>query len=323
MTTKSQQLRKRILAHLDCEQTTSGRQLAEMFGISRTGVWKHIEALRKDGIEIDAIPGSGYRLKNEPFTAARLQSKLHTVSIGQTAIEILNETGSTNRDAMKYAEQGADEGLVIFANRQRSGRGRLGRIWHTLPQSLACSVLLRPKLSPEKIPQLSLLTAVALHDALRHFSSGIRIKWPNDLLVQGAKLAGILTEMRAEPGRVHAVVLGFGINLQPPEKGWPHDITQPATDLQTISSRNISRMEVALACLESLDRWYHRYLKEGFAPVHEAWWQAHAASGQQVRVHDGQHYTSGIASALDQDGALLLKTADGIKRIIAGDLELL
>ncbi|GAV19279.1 BirA family transcriptional regulator, biotin operon repressor / biotin-[acetyl-CoA-carboxylase] ligase [Mariprofundus micogutta] len=300
----------------------SGDALAAELGLSRTGVWKHIQALRKSGADIQASPGQGYLLKSEAFTAGMLSSKLATRCIGKRII-LLDETGSTNRDAMQHAEDGAKEGLVIVANRQSAGKGRMGRIWHTLPESLACSVLLRPDLPPEQVPQLSLLTAVALHDALSRFVPDISIKWPNDLLHRGAKLAGILTEMRAEPGRVHAVVLGFGINLNPPADGWPEDITQQVIDLETVACRKISRLDVATAVIQALDHWYALYLEKGFAPVHKAWWQAHAASGQKVRVHDGKSYIYGLATALDDDGALLLDTGSEIRRIIAGDLELL
>jgi len=304
----------------------SGDTLAAELNLSRTGVWKHIQVLRKQGADILAMSGRGYSLNSEIFSPVTLRPLLkgHIIGKGPSSnIRILEETESTNRDAMREAELGAAEGLTIFAERQRSGRGRLGRTWHTMPDSLACSVLLRPKLPPEKVPQLSLLTAVALHEALSGLAPDIRIKWPNDLLYHGAKVAGILTEMRAEPGMAHAVVLGFGINLHAPSDGWPSDIRQAATDLTTIAGRPFSRLELAAQVLNSLDAWYQKYLQHGFTPVHQAWWRAHAASGQQVRVHDGKTYIEGIASALDEDGAMLLDTKHGTRRIIAGDLELL
>jgi len=315
--------REHILTRLGMSLSpVSGDELATELGLSRAGVWKHIQMLKKTGIAIEAQPGKGYMLHDDIFSAGLIKARLTTRRIGKTVI-VVEETGSTNQDAMKQAEAGAAEGLVIFAHKQTGGKGRLGRTWHTLPESLAASVLLRPKLPPEQVPQLSLLTAVALHDALSQHHPDICIKWPNDLLHHGAKLAGILTEMRAEPGRVHAVVLGFGINLAAPADGWPSDIDKPATDMASISHSDISKLELATAILNALDFWYDLYLKKGFAPVHRAWWQAHAASGARVRVFDGRQYIEGIASALDHDGALLLETAGGIQRIIAGDLEVL
>ncbi|MBL4774825.1 MAG: biotin--[acetyl-CoA-carboxylase] ligase [Mariprofundus sp.] len=316
--------REHILSRLALSQSlVSGDDLASELGLSRAGVWKHIQILKRNGADIQAHAGKGYVLKSEVFSAGVLQSKLNSQRIGRKIV-LLEETGSTNQDVMQRAEIGADEGLVVFANRQLHGKGRLGRTWHTMPDSLAGSVLLRPDLAPEQVPQLSLLTAVALHDALSVYAPDLRIKWPNDLLHRGAKVAGILTEMRAEPGHVHAVVLGFGINLDAPEHGWPADITQPATDMASISGQQISKLELATAILQSLDQWYEIYLRDGFAPLRRAWWQAHAASGDRVRVHNGGGgYIEGIASALDEDGALLLQTSHGMERIIAGDLELL
>jgi BirA family biotin operon repressor/biotin-[acetyl-CoA-carboxylase] ligase len=315
--------REHILTRLSLsEGPVSGDTLASELGLSRAGIWKHIEALRNSGADIQAHVGLGYVLNSEVFSAGALKARLNCKRIG-SQIRILEETGSTNRDIMQEAEQGTEEGLVIFANRQSHGKGRMGRLWQTLPESLACSVLFRPVLPTEQVPQLSLLTAVALHDALSQFSADIRIKWPNDILYHGAKLAGILTEMRAEPGYVHAVTLGFGVNLQAPSDGWPADISQTAVDLSTASCQKISRLDVAAAILNALDHWYELYLRDGFAPVHTAWWQAHASSGQLVRVFDGRQYIEGVASALDDDGALLLKTSSGMERIIAGDLELL
>jgi len=317
------QAREHILTRLGMSDApVSGDELAGELGLSRAGVWKHIQMLKKTGITIEAQSGKGYALNQDVFSAGLIKAQLTTHRIGKQ-VTILEETGSTNKDAMQQAETGAPEGLVIFANKQTSGKGRLGRTWHTMPESLAASVLLRPDLPPEQVPQLSLLTAVALHDALSRYCPDIRIKWPNDLLYHGSKVAGILTEMRAEPGRVHAVVLGFGINLAAPANGWPIDIDKPATDLTSISAAQISKTGIAVAVLHALDAWYDIWLTEGFAPVHRAWWQAHAASGAKVSVYDGRKYIEGIASALDDDGALLLETPSGIQRIIAGDLELL
>jgi BirA family biotin operon repressor/biotin-[acetyl-CoA-carboxylase] ligase len=315
--------REHILTRLSLSDApVSGDALAGELGLSRAGVWKHIESLRRSGIDIRARAGRGYVLNSDIFSAGALRAKLKTSVIGRQLM-VVDQTGSTNRDVMARADQGADEGLAIFARCQSGGKGRLGRRWHTMAGSLAFSVLVRPDISPKQTPQLSLLTAVALHEALSQSCADIRIKWPNDMLFHGAKLAGILTEMQAEPGRVHAVALGIGVNLKPPSDGWPDDITQPATDMTTISAIKISRLHIAAAILNSLDYWYQLYVRQGFAPVRHAWWQAHAASGRLVRVYDGRRYIEGAALALDEDGALLLETKKGRQRIIAGDLELL
>jgi len=316
--------RDTILARLhSSHEPVSGDLLARELGLSRAGVWKHIQSLRKQGIEIESHSGLGYMLKSDVLNAAMLQGSLKTGRIGSTVV-VLDETDSTNREAMRQAEAGAADGTVIIAGEQSGGRGRLGRSWYTAGlDALAMSVLLRPDMPPEHVPQLSLLTAVALQRALAPLAPQLRIKWPNDLLADGAKLAGILTEMRAEPGKVHAVVLGIGINVRRPASGWPESITQRVTDLTTAAGRDISRLEVAAGVLTALDDCYHEYLNHGFSRIREWWWEAHAASGRMVRAHGGNGYVEGIAEALDEDGALMLRIDGELQRFVAGDIELI
>jgi len=239
--------------------------------------------------------------------------------LGHT-IQHFAKIDSTNHEAMRQAEHGAAEGVVILADQQEAGRGRLGRTWHTINDALAMSIILRPDLPPTQVPQLSLVTAVALHQALSRHCPDIRIKWPNDLLIHGAKVAGILTEMRAQPHQVEAVIVGIGINIKAPQDGWPADIHQSVTDLQCHTSTLISRLACASEIINSLDHWYDIYLQQGFAPIRQAWWDAHVASGEKVRIFDGQRYIEGIAQALDEDGALLLKREGSVQRILAGEL---
>ncbi|MDX8382854.1 MAG: biotin--[acetyl-CoA-carboxylase] ligase, partial [Ghiorsea sp.] len=227
------------------------------------------------------------------------------------------------KEALRQAENGANEGLVIVAEAQTAGKGRLGRKWHTIDHALAMTVLLRPDLKPVDVPKLSLVTAVALHDALSSFAPEIGIKWPNDLLIHGKKISGILTEMRCKQQQVQAVVLGIGININAPQHGWAADITHPAVDLQSVSSFPVDKTMVLQAVLESLDKWYTCFLQQGFAPIRQAWWAAHLASGKQVSVYDGERYIQGIAHALAEDGALSLLVNGVEQRIIAGDVSIL
>lgn len=277
--------REAILARLDSSPTpVSGDELASELGLSRAGIWKHIQSLRKQGIKIESHIGRGYQLKSDVLTPSMLSNKIHSKRIG-SQIMVLDETDSTNREVMRQAESGAEEGLVIIAEHQTQGRGRMGRSWHTAgDDSLTISILLRPDLSPDQVPQLSLLTAVALYQTLVTYVPDVRIKWPNDLLHHGAKMAGILTEMRAEPGRVHAVVLGVGLNIRKPEHGWPKEINQKVTDLSSSSGKEISRLAIAAEFIQAVDHCYDIYLNNGFAPIRKLWWDAHAASGQSVRA---------------------------------------
>ncbi len=314
----------------------SGEELAASLGISRTAVWKHVHALQAEGLDIRAERGRGYRLYDDVLVASLLAEGLAGLRIGSRCV-VMPEVDSTNSELMRLATQdggAAPDGTVLLAERQTRGRGRLQRDWLTAPQhSLAMSVLLRPPLAPTEVAQLPLLTAVAVQQALLDIAP-LRIKWPNDILFEGRKLAGILTEMRAEPGAVHAVVIGIGINVRSPEGGWPEALRAVAGDLSSAGDLSgmagysssagdgIRRMDVALAVLRRLDALYHEYLAHGFEPIREAWWQAHVACGQPVRVHNGKTYIDGVAEALDADGALLLRTPAGLQRIITGDLEL-
>lgn len=317
----------RILTHLAATASpVSGSALAGELGLSRTAVWKHVEAMRRAGIRIRSESGRGYVLESDRFTAEALAERLAVdapTRIGRD-IRCLEDVDSTNLEVLRAAEAGAPEGLVVIAERQQRGRGRMGRIWHTLADdALALTVLLRPSLPPERVPQIPLVVGVALCEAFRGLGADVAIKWPNDILHRGAKLAGILTEMRAEPGHVQAVAVGIGINVRHPAGGWPADIHQAVTDLGTAAGTDLRRLDVAERVIRSLDAGYALYLNEGFEPLRERWWAAHAASKAPVRVRDGQGHIEGTAVAIDHDGALLLSVGGDTRRIVAGDLELM
>jgi len=313
----------RLLVAADA--AVSGDALAAQLGISRTAVWKHVHALNDSGIAVHAERGVGYRLQSDVLLATQISERMAGARIGSRCM-VVDEVDSTNSALMRLAESDgqAQDGLVMFAERQTRGRGRLQRHWHTAERhALTMSILLRPPLQPSEIPQLSLLTALAVQRALLPFLPQARIKWPNDILCAGRKLAGILIEMRAEPGCVQAVVVGIGLNVRAPDGGWPDDVAGIAGDVSSLSGRTIRRMDVAVAVLREMDALYADYLRDGFAAIGDAWWQAHIASGKTVRVHNGNGYIDGIAEVLDADGALLLRTESGLQRIIAGDLQLM
>lgn len=234
-------------------------------------------------------------------------------------IQHFDSLDSTNKEVLRQARTGAKEGLVIVANVQTDGKGRLGRTWDTIDHALAMSVLLRPNIPTANIPQLSLLTAVALHEALSLFVPHIGIKWPNDLLIHEKKVCGILTEMQQDKDGI-AVVLGMGINIHEPKQGWADNMRTPPTSLNQHSQQNIHKDMVLQAILESLDIWYARFLNQGFPPIQQAWQRAHLANGKAVSVHDGNSYIQGTALGLAEDGALRLLVNGQEQRIIAGDV---
>ncbi|HID36309.1 MAG TPA: biotin--[acetyl-CoA-carboxylase] ligase [Ghiorsea sp.] len=229
---------------------------------------------------------------------------------------------STNKEVLRQAAQGAKEGLTIVAEQQSNGKGRLGRTWETVDHALAMSVLLRPPIDIAQVSQLSLVSAVAAHEALALFAAQTRIKWPNDLLIDGKKVCGILTEMQQDKHGL-AVVIGLGINVSDPKSGWAKDMRTPPTSLNTYCVQNIHKDDVLQAILESLNTWYNRFIQNGFTPIRNAWEKAHIANGQTVSVHDGNSYIQGIALGLAEDGALCLLVNGEEQRIIAGDVSIM
>ena len=237
-------------------------------------------------------------------------------------IQHFESLDSTNKEVLRQAAQGAQEGLTIVAEQQTKGKGRLGRTWETVDHALAMSVLLRPQIDAATVSQLSLVSVVAAHEALALFAPQTRIKWPNDLLIDGKKVCGILTEMQQGKHGL-AVVVGLGINVSEPKCGWAKNMRTPPTSINAFSQRNILKDDVLQAILESLNTWYHRFVQDGFTPVLEAWEKAHVANGQTVSVHDGNSYIQGIALGLADGGALRLLVNGEEQRIIAGDVSLM
>jgi BirA family biotin operon repressor/biotin-[acetyl-CoA-carboxylase] ligase len=258
-----------------------------------------------------------------PLAASTFATHLQTRFLGRE-LQLLDEVDSTNLEAMRQARKGVREGLVIIADRQTSGRGRRNRHWHSFGnESLAMSVLLRPEIDPVKVSQLSLVAAVAVHQALSRFAPDVRIKWPNDILHRGKKLAGILTEMQSDLSQVQAVVVGIGINLHAPAHGWPEDIKDLATDLTHAAGKDSSRLQVVLELITCLEETYLTYLQKGFEPFRKRWWQAHAANGRSVRIRYGGDDITGVARALDEQGRLVIETKTGTHRVLTGEVEIL
>lgn len=303
----------------------SGARLSEVLGVSRTAVWKQIRQLRQLGYRIDAIPSRGYRLCAAPDLplAEELRTGLTTRIVG-SEIRYLNETDSTNRQAYALGEAGAGEGLIVIADRQSAGKGRLGRTWVSPPGvNLYLSVLLRPPLPSYAAPQLTFLSALAVSRAIAAVTGlAPTHKWPNDVLIDGCKVAGLLNEMSAESDRIRFVVLGIGVNLNMTADQFPADLRTPATSLLLAGGQPVARARFARALLEQLDALYAEYLRCGPAPILTAW-EAHCdLVGKAVTVDEGGGPAlRGTVAGLDRDGALLLTLANGsTERVLAGDV---
>jgi len=300
----------------------SGEYLAAQLGLSRAAVWKRVHRLKARGYVIEGSPRRGYRLLAVPDkllpeeVLQGLKTRLFTGPVHH--FETLD---STNDLAKELAARGAPEGTVVVAETQTRGRGRLDREWNSPPGvGLYVSLVLRPMLPPMELPQITLTTAVAVVRAVRRVAGlAPGIKWPNDLLINGKKLGGILTEMETEIDRIRHVVVGLGLNVNNP--GFPPELTATATSLALEAGRTFSRVNLLQAWLEEFEALYGRFLNQGFPEILEEWKGAAVTLGKMVTVRQGPREISGQALDVAPDGALLLRTADGeMVRVTSGEI---
>jgi len=312
---------ERLLALLRADEFVSGEAIAGALGISRAAVAKRVGELRKRGFDIAAAPRRGYRLDALPdaLSADVVAARLTTAWLGR-AWRQLARVESTNDEAAAWARAGAPAGAVVVADEQTRGRGRLGRRWHSPPgASLYLSAVLRPPLPPHRVPPLTLAAGVAVAETLVQFDLAPALKWPNDVLVDGKKIAGILTEMSADLDRVHHVVLGIGVNLN--VHAFPEELAAIATSVAIVRGATVARAEFAAALCARLEHWHDRFVADGAAPVVAAWRQHARLFGKRVQVTAGRERMEGVAEDLDEDGALRLRLDDGrVVRVVAGEI---
>ncbi|ABK98285.1 biotin--[acetyl-CoA-carboxylase] ligase [Pelobacter propionicus] len=306
----------------------SGEMISRELHVSRTAIWKQINALRKAGYVIEAVPSRGYQLLSAPdlLSSAEIAVQLDAVVMG-SRIVCLEQTASTNGDAFRLAEQGAAEGTVVLADTQSGGKGRMGRVWSSPPGvNLYCSIILRPAIMPYEAPQLTFLSAVAVARSIERISAIVpEIKWPNDVLIKGQKVAGLLNEMSAETDAVNFVILGIGVNLNMTAGQFPDDLRHPATSILLESGRPVGRAGFCAIMLNELDRLYADFRTHGFGPVREEWQRRCNAHGRELSVSDGgSEVVRGMFAGIDGSGALLVSGADGaISKILSGDVRVL
>lgn len=303
----------------------SSAALAAHAGVTAGKLMERLTELRALGYEIETTPHLGWRLLGSPdvLHADDLVSRLPEPRVVGRDIQVFQQTSSTNDVAEKLARDGVAEGVVIFAETQTKGRGRLGRKWLSpAGQGLWFSVLLRPALSPAFITQLTVAAATAVARAIR-LETGLvpQIKWPNDILLRGKKVVGILTELSAEVDRVRYVIIGIGVDVNVTD--FPEELRAVATSLAAEAGRKFVRAEIAAAILRELDVDYARVARGEFAALAEEWERQCVTLGRRVVIHIGDRMLRGRAESLDSDGALLLRGDYGhLERIIGGDVTL-
>ena len=306
----------------DSADAISGEGLAAQLGLTRAAVWKRVNRLKARGYVIEGSPRRGYRLLAVPdkLLPEEVLQGLKTRSF-LGPVHHFETLDSTNDLAKELAAQGAPEGTVVVAEAQTGGRGRLGREWNSPPGvGLYVSLVLRPMLPPMELPQITLTTAVAVVRAVRRVA-GVApgIKWPNDLLFNGKKLGGILTEMETESDRIRYVVVGLGLNVNNP--GFPPELAATATSLTLTAGGTFSRVNLLKAWLEEFEELYGRFLNQGFSEILEEWKCSTVTLGRAVTVRQGSREISGQALDIAPDGALLLRTASGeTVRVTSGEI---
>lgn len=305
----------------------SGAELSQHLGVTRAAIWARIDQLRSLGYDIAASPHRGYQLLGVPdvLHADDLLSLMQGSKVVGRDIRVFETTNSTNDVAEKLARDGVKEGVVVFAESQTRGRGRLGRKWISPPRKgLWFSVLLRPDLRPQAATQLTVAAATALLRAIRD-QTGLtpQIKWPNDILIEGRKVAGVLTELSAEVDHVKHLILGIGVDVNLAASEFSADLRKLATSLKIETGRHVHRAALAAAILRELDQDYERVRAHRFQEIADEWEQNCATLGRRVSIQIGERVLQGHAEALDEDGALLLRTQHGrLERIIGGDVTL-
>lgn len=308
----------------DTQDYVSGEWLSEQLGISRTAVWKQIQALKSKGYQFEAVSRLGYRLISKPakLDVQRLQTLLQSRSFGRR-VRYMAEVGSTQQAAHSWVGEGASEGCMVVAEEQTAGRGRMGRSWHSpAGKGLWVSLILQPRMDLRKAPQLTLLTAVALCRSLRKATSlEIGIKWPNDLLIDGKKISGILLESIAEDERLLYVVTGVGISVNLSVEDYPEELLGKATSLRIASGQAWDREELLAAFLGEWENLYDVYLRQGFSPIRTLWETHSVTLGRSVGMDTRSGRIEGEALGLDEQGGLRIQQLDGtVTSVFAGEI---
>lgn len=330
-------LKEEILKALrESEGYVSGQELCESFGVSRTAVWKAVTKLKEEGYEIDSVSNRGYRLKTLPdvVTEAEIGSRLKTAVMGRRCV-CFDRIDSTNLQAKRLAEEGAPHGTLVCAGEQIAGRGRRGRDWSSPPgQAIYMSLLLRPRIRPERASMLTLVMGLAAAEAcnallLRARPGGasgswegggpVGLKWPNDLVLDGRKTAGILTEMSAEIDCIHYVVIGVGINVN--EKAFPEELPQAASLFQA-AGKPLLRAELIALCMEYFEKYYEEFERtEDLRGLKAAYEALLVNRGRQVRVLEPGNEHTGTALGINDRGELLVELSGGrIEEVYAGEV---
>jgi BirA family biotin operon repressor/biotin-[acetyl-CoA-carboxylase] ligase len=314
-------MNERIIGFLkEKEGYVSGDTIAHRLGITRQGLWKHIQELKELGYDIVAVPHLGYRLESSPdrLFPHEITRDLNTKFVGKK-IHYCEAVPSTMEVAMALGIKGAPEGTLVVAETQTKGKGRLGRTWFSPKyKGIYLSLILRPKFSPERAPLLTLLSAVSICEAIKEYCGlSAEIKWPNDILIHHKKVAGILTELNAEMDEVNFVIIGIGLNVNNDKKS----LISGATSLREIKGEAVSRPALLQEVLRRIEANYLALEHKGPKVIIEKWREHSITLGRRVKVYSHREHIEGEAVNIDMDGGLLVRKDSGItQKVMAGDV---
>jgi BirA family biotin operon repressor/biotin-[acetyl-CoA-carboxylase] ligase len=302
----------------------SGEKLSEEFGLSRTAIWKHVNALREDGYEIESVTRRGYRLISSPdiINYDEIKGELTASVIGKKLI-YFQSIGSTNDRAKELAAK-AEEGTVIVAEEQTSGKGRLGRSWSSPGRKgIYASIILKPDMEPFNAAKLTLLGAASVALALEDCGIESQIKWPNDIIIGGKKVAGILTEMSCELGIVNYIILGIGINVNQSVEELPPELVDKATSLRIAEGKAIKRKHLLAQVLNRLDELYVQLKETGdIEQALDICRERSAVIGKDIIVIQGRKQRPGHAVSINHDGELMVRFDEGLEQVISGEVSI-
>lgn len=301
----------------------SGQELCETFGVSRTAVWKVINQLKQEGYEIASVPRKGYRITHRPdcLTEEEIASRMDTVWAGRTVCA-LDTVDSTNNEAKRLAEHGAAEGMLVVTEEQCQGKGRRGRSW-VMPRgsAIAMSLILRPTIAPDRASMVTLVMGLAVARACQRFC-GVKtsIKWPNDVVADGRKICGILTEMSSEVDYINYLVIGTGINTHVEQ--FPPELAKTATSLHMLTGKVPDRAGLVAACMKEFEDCYACFLAtQDLSLLMEEYNALLAGKGGVVRVLEPGHEYTGISEGINNLGELLVRRENGtVEAVYAGEV---
>lgn len=296
----------------------SGEQLSQKFGVSRTAIWKYIKQLREEGYEIESVTRRGYRLLQtaDRITASEILSRNQASWVGKS-IEYFEVTDSTNQRIYDFAEKGREEGLLAVAEEQTGGKGRRGRSWVSPPGTgIWMSLLLRPKVEPQKASMVTIVAALAMTKAMEKITGmEIRIKWPNDVVLNGKKVCGILTEMSAELEEIHYIIVGIGINAN--TESFPEDIQDRATSIYLESGKKVERAAFIAEFCVQFEQYYERFLEMGNLEFLKEEYESYLINiGREVKIIKKKEERVRKALGINELGELIVAKSDGTTEII-------